>query len=281
MRSSRTLRVWLAMIAAMSLVLIATGCEKKVEVRTGERVTCTYGHVISDSVKTVEVPASKVSRYRVKERTETCAKHLEAERIYKQAQELLAKGDIKGATPKLEQVVRIDAAFGRAASQLSSIRSGQKPVADMTDPSASAPSTGTAKAPTDATPAGALEAYIPDQLKGFTARDAATDPMSVSRMYAPSATSKLLVLTVVAEQFKTEAGASAALKQSIEPSYASGVAKVTVGGKQAFFGTNGSDVAVVAFTDGPVLVVFEGVAKSGIAASKLSAELVAAAEQVR
>lgn len=281
MTRSRHLRVGLAIIAAAALLLVSTGCEKKVEVRTGERVVCTYGHMITDSVKTVEVPASKVSRYRVKERTETCAKHLEAERIYKEAQELLAKGDIKGATPKLEQVVRIDAAFGEAATQLSTIRSGGKPVADTTDPSASAPDTGTVKAPTDATPAGALEAYIPDTLNGFTARDAATDPMSVSRMYAPAASSKLLVLTIVAEQFKTEAGAASALKQSIEPSYASGVAKVTVGGKQAYFGTNGSDVAVVAFTDGPVLVVFEGVAKSGIAASKLSAELVAAAEQVR
>lgn len=262
------------------LVLVASGCEKKVQVRTGERVTCTYGHVIVDSVKTKEVSASEVSKYRVKERTETCEDHLEAEKLYAEAQAAITAGDLKGAAAKLQQVVEIDEAFARAGTQLADIEAGKKPVADTVPPSSSVPTTGTTKPPTDATPAGSLEKYIPDALTGFTAREAMTDAMSVSRMYVPAAGSKMMLLTVVAEQYRTDDEAKAALA-SLKTSYSGDTGKVTAGGKDAYFGTDGSDAAVVAFTDGPTLVVFEGVARAKVEAKALSSELSAAAGQVR
>lgn len=267
-------------VAAVMLAVPLTGCQRKVEVKTGARVVCTYGHVISDDVRTVRVPADQASGFRVRTETKTCPLHLKLEGLYEDAQAAITKGDLKTAKAKLKSVVDGDAGFRNAASQLDAIESGKKPAPDTGGTGGSTPATSTPK-PGGGTgdPSGALTSWIPE-LSGYTARKPTVDPLSVAREYVPVNDDSVVHLVIVAEQFNSSASAVTALNNGIKPDYRYDRATVQFNGHTAFFGTDRNRFAVLAFVDDGVLVALSmGARESGDPVSMKSA-IIAAAKQL-
>jgi len=244
--------------------VMATGCQRKVEVKSGTRTVCTAGEVISENIKTIKVPADKAGAYRVRTIVTTCDKHTKLALAYAEAQAALAAGDTKTAAIKLAQVLAIDPTYRQAKQQADSIAKGGKPGAD----SSPAPSTN----PTGTTPVvpvvpdkpgeapgtvGSLGKWTPDTITGFVAGPPMSDPLSVSREYAPSGSSPAKALTIVAEQFRTSADAKGALDRQVKRAYTKDAATLKINGRDAYFGTDGQRFAVLGFTDGAVMVAME------------------------
>ncbi len=276
-------------IGRASLVVIVTlcvaltvGCQPKVEVKTGSRLVCTEGHVISESIKTIEVPADKISDYRVKTVVKTCDEHAVVLPLYEQAQVAIAAGDLKTAEEKLAQVVAADPAFRKAKSQLDSVKAGQEPAVDNEEPAppaeAPAPDTKPGEGDTSA-PAGSLLKWAPDVVRGFTATKPTIDLLNIAREYVPGSGSGPVSFVIVAEQTQTAAGAQAALNTQVKQQYPADTETITVNGRKVYFGTN-SRYAALGFTDGSVMVALEMSVKPGDSPKSLKKALVAAAEQL-
>jgi len=291
----RALKVLL--IPLLLSVVFASGCQPKVEVKTGARVVCTEGHIISEDVRTVEVPADDIAAYRVKTTVQTCEKHAGIATPYAEAQQAIAAGDLSAAQEKLTQVVAIDATYRKAKSQLDELKANKKPAVDLDDtsaPPASAPPAGAPSAgapPADgsadkpgegdtATPAASLLKWAPDAINGFSATKAMIDPLNIAREYVPAGGSSVVSFVIVAEQGKTSAGAKSALATQVEQKYTSDKDTITVNGHQAYFGTDGRRFAVLGFTDDAVMVALEMSARPGDTPESLKTAIIEAAKQL-
>jgi len=271
-----------SLVAALVLSLgLVTGCQPKVQVKTGTRVVCTEGHVISQKVKTVEVPADEIASYRVKTVVRTCEMHAGVAAIYQDAQKAIATGDLKAAQDKLSQVVAADPAYRKAKAQLADIEAKKKPSVDTDDTSKPVEDT-TTKKPGDgdtATPAASLLRWAPDTIDGFTATKPIIDPLNIAREYS-AASGRVASFVIVAEQGKTPAGAQQALSYQVKQKYASDKDSITVNGHKAYFGTDGTRYAILGFTDGSVMVALEMTGKPGDSPKSLKSALVDAAKQL-
>jgi hypothetical protein len=278
MSSTHTTRVTIALVVALALSAVsATGCQRKVEVKSGTRTVCTAGEVISSDVKTIKVPANRAGAYRVRTVVITCDKHTQLPALYAEAQTALAAGDTKLAADKLAQVVALDPAYRKAKEQAATIAKGGKPAPD----SAPAPSAGTTTtAPTtppkpgETAPVGALGKWTPDTINGFAAGKPLSDALSVSREYIPTGASPTQGLVIVAEQFRTAADAQRGFEHQVKQAYTKDVAALKINGHDAYFGTDGRRFAAIGFTDGAVMVALE------LTAPKSPQELRSLAEQV-
>lgn len=281
MSMRRYLTAALSLPLAVALAGTLGGCERKVEVRTGTRVMCTYGHEISDNVKMIEVPAKKSSSYKVRVVTRTCPRHASLERLYAEAQAALRKGDLAAARKKLEEIVLSDPSFRSASSQLAVVKSGKKPSADNSRPGnptggKTNPGQGDVSGPV-----GSLMNYTPDTLDGFVAQPVLNDPNQLTRIYRPTGTSDCIILTAVAEQERTAAVAGVMLTREVKDLYPVGATTVTAGSRKVYFGTDGSRYAAAGFCDGSIFVVYEMAVKRGVDPAKLKASLIAAVAQIR
>jgi hypothetical protein len=270
-------------VAAMAVALLTgTGCQKKIEVQSGTRTVCTYGEVVSNDVKTVSVAADKAGGYRVRTVTVTCDRHKKLEALYAEAQKDIASGDLKAAKLKLTQVLASDSAFRSAREQLRAINSGKKPTPDTgSKPDTSKPTTSTPK-PGDDQPTGPIQSmmkWAPDTITGFAASKTKADSMSLSRQYVPAAGSKAVALVIVAEQFRDAAAANAALKTQVKLPYSNGASTVTVNKHSVYIGTDSTRYAILAFTQGAVLVQVEMASKPG-AQTGLKDALIAVGKQL-
>jgi hypothetical protein len=65
------------LVAALLLpaALLLSGCRSTVTVKTGMRVVCTNGEVVSEDVRQIEVPAEEAGAYTVRTETVTCEAH--------------------------------------------------------------------------------------------------------------------------------------------------------------------------------------------------------------
>ena len=88
----RALTLALVLVLALSLTPL-TACSRKVEVKSGKRVVCTYGEIVSDSVRTLQVPAADAGKYTVTTETVTCDRHKRAEALYAAAQKALGQAN--------------------------------------------------------------------------------------------------------------------------------------------------------------------------------------------
>jgi hypothetical protein len=255
----------IAVVLTLVLALAAAGCgERMVKVQTGERVVCTYGEVVSSTVKTIEVPASKVTDYKVVTKTVTCSKHKAIEALYAAAQKAIQAGDLKTARGKLAEVLALDANFRKAAEQATQIDAGTKPV-----PDAGTGGTGstTPTPPGGGVPEGpvaSLSVWVPDALAGYKADPVEADSVSLTRQYVPSGSKPVSSLVVVAEQYKDAGAAKAAASSTIAGQYSTGRATVTVKGRAVLFGTMSSkQFAAIAWNEGAVLIVVEAYSSAG------------------
>lgn len=276
---------WYLIAAGVLAVAVLAGAvallyDPKVEVRAGERVECTYGHLVSDDIKTISVPRSEAHQYGVKTTKVVCPEHAQAEQLYNEAQQAIAEGDLKTAEKKLAEVVAVYPDFRQAQSQLDQIADGKTPVADG---STGATTGGTSGGDTGGTsggdtggdtggtdkpstpgdgdkpvgPIASLAGWTPDEISGYKADRIISDVLALSREYTPSSGDRVNVLVISAEQMLNADTAKAVLERDFKLSYDRNNKDITVNGKAAWTGTNGRDVAVLAIIDGPVLVVLQ------------------------
>lgn len=259
-------RVYKIALVALALIIVASAAvfviasNRKVEVTTGEIIECTYGHIVSEDVKTLRVPAREASKYGVRTVKTVCDEHAAVEEAYAEAQAALKKADLETAKRKLEEVLALDPAYRQAQSQLDAIVAGKKPSADS-EPAPSANDGDSATKPStpgdDADPTGpvaSLTGWMPDDLDGYQADKMLADVLAVSRQYAGSG-GRTLVIS--AEQLGTEEIAKSIWDRDYKLRYAKNAKTLKINGKNAYGGTDGSEVAVLGIVDGPVLVVLQ------------------------
>jgi len=246
-------------VVVLAFALALTGCAAKVRVETGERITCTYGHVVTDTVKAIEVPADKASQYRVVEKTVTCDLHKQLEASYAQAQADIEAGKLADAKAKLAEIVKADAAFRKAQAQLDALLAGKTPPVDTGGPT-STPSTSTADPGDGKVPVGPvpnLSDWVPASLPGYTSTPIIADVYTLTREYLPASGGQTDSLVVVVEQFKNATAAKRAISTGIKSSYPSDASTVQVEGRSVRFGTDGRRFATAAWNENGVLIVIE------------------------
>lgn len=263
----------MAMLAATALG--SSGCARQVEVRTGTKVICTYGEVVSEDIRLIKVPAKEAGEHNVRTVTKICDRHAELEALYQGAQQALAANDLTTARAKLEQIVAIDAAFGKAASQLGTLASGKKPEQDKSPTANPGATTASDKPGEDPTgvPAESLLSWAPDQMTGFTASKPAVDPLSVARQYVPAEGSDAVTFVITAEQFSSSEMAKEGLTGQVKNVYTKGKDTFSLNGHSVYFGTDGSRYAAVGFVKGSVLVALEMSGKPGKSPAALRSAL--------
>ncbi len=259
----------------VTIVLIATllgsgvglsGCKKRtVKVRTGEIVICTAGEIVEDRTKEIEVPVDGIERYSVTTKVITCDLHSGLAALYAAAQEAIAAGDLETARAKLEAVVAKNPAYRDAAKQLDDIRSGRTPTPGTGGTPSTQPTQG-AEPPSGEVegPVASLLKYVPDTLEGYVAQGITADPTLITRNYIP-VRSDADLLVISAEQV-VDAKMATSTIASIKSAYPDSGAAITLGSKSAYFGVRG-DFAIVAFSDGAVVVSVEMHAAKGKALS--------------
>lgn len=271
-------------LASLTATLVATGgCQKTVEVQSGTRTLCTYGEVVSNTIKTVSVPAEEAALRKAETVTITCDRHKKLDALYSAAQADLTKGDMAAAQLKLAQIAADDPAFRQAAKQLAVIKSGKKPTPDNGNPGSggSNPTTGTAKPGDDEItgPVKTMLKWAPGTLTGFKAAKPVAGAFTLTRQYAPASGSKARALVIDVEQFRDKGYASAALETYSKRPYSMGASTVKVNGHSAYFGTDNTRYAILAFTQGAVLIQVEMAADPGKQAALKNA-LIAVAKQL-
>lgn len=277
----------LALAAAMGLLasvaLGASACSKKVEVQTGTKTVCSYGHTVSDDIRTIEVSSDEVALHRVETKTVVCDRHKKLETLYGDAQKAIGAGDLKTAQAKLTEIVAADTGFKMAKSQLDRIKAGQKPAPDSGTGTPSGGSTPKPQNPGDSetsVPSGSLKVWMPDSLTGFTASEPIVDVLTISRTYRPASDSKILTFVIVAEQYRTPKDAAAALDSRIKRQYTKDVDAPTIKGRTVHIGTDGKQFAAAGLTKGSVFVALEMSAKDGAAPKALKSTLVEVLNQL-
>jgi hypothetical protein len=128
--------------------LSSAGCSRTVTVSAGTHYVCTYGEVIGDDVRQLQVPAADAGKYAVVTKVITCARHQAAEALYTSAQSAIRTGDLKEALADLAKTLKLDSSFRQAPRQMTEIIAGKKPTPDNMSPNpGSSPKTPPPSAP--------------------------------------------------------------------------------------------------------------------------------------
>jgi hypothetical protein len=281
----RTPQLVAASIALLAVVLAGCG-PKLVEVKTGEKVVCTYGETLSSTVKTIEVPSDKAAGYKVTVKTILCDRHRKLEILYGKAQDQIKNGKLNEARATLTEVLAGDPAFRQALTQLNAINAGKTPAPDTgfvpgatVTTGGGASGGGGAGEPVPVGPIDSLKGFVPDSLPGYTALAPVIDVYSIAREYTPTAAGRVAGLVISVEQYKSPESAAAAIASGVKRDYPVKPSTVPVKSLKGYFGSDGRGFAVVAFNDGAVVVVVEGQAASGDAAA-LNGDLSAIANRI-
>jgi hypothetical protein len=297
------LRRVLATVLVLTLLPAAlTGCQRKVSVQTGERITCRFGDVIKDTVHTVKVPAAEAALYNVKTSFAVCDRHEQLLATYEKAQKDIAANKLKSAAELLSKVVAVDPKFAQAATQLAAIKAGNRPTPDLTtvrQPTGTATSGGTStggtnsggtgsttggtKPPGGNTPVGptlTLAAWAPAALDGFKTGATSADALALTREYLPTPGSNSIEAVVISvEQFSSGRMATAALKEQMSH-YGKNASSEKVAGRSSSFGTDGKQFAALGFVNGAMLVIVEGHCQKGVQPAALHDGLVSVAAKL-
>jgi hypothetical protein len=287
-------------IVAVVAVLAAaafgvTQLQNRVEVQTGERVVCSYGHVVSEDIQTLKVPASQAAQYSVTTTSVLCDRHAKLEALFSDAQEALEAGELAKAEAKLAEIVALDPTFPGAKKQLDEIAAGKKPqpvaggdTGGNTGGNTGGDTGGGTTPPDDeypgdgdlSGPIGALAKWIPDNITGFTAQPPTVDVLNLARNYRPDSGSDIFSLVIVAEQFRTPSDAVTALDRKIKSVYPNDATTLKINGRSVYFGTDGSRFAAAGLTDGAVLVAVEMSPKQGSSPAQVKSAMEAVLKQL-
>jgi hypothetical protein len=262
----------LILLVLLSAGVVLVGCARTIRVETGERIVCTYGEVLTDTVHTVVVPADQAGNYKVVNETITCDRHKRLEGLYAEAQVAIAAGDLMTARAKLAEVVTIEPTFKNAQQQIDAIDEGKTPTVDTSVPktlgsaATTLPSGGGTPSRAGQQPVGpvaTLSTWAPNTLPGYTSTPIIADVYTLTRQYTPAKSGPTDALVVVVEQYKDAAAAKAAIANDLGHSYPASPSTITVGGRSVYFGTDGHRLALVAWNENGVVVAIEGSSKDG------------------
>jgi hypothetical protein len=277
-------RLWITLIAVVAGAALLAGAaflllggSRNISVETGERIVCTYGEVVTDTIRTVEVPAADAAKYKVVGETITCDRHKRLEALYAEAQAAILAGDLTTAREKLAEIVKTEPQFRNAQQQIDAIDEGRTPVVDKNapNPSASKPASstpapgGTPGGGTDSPgkepvgPVASLSSFVPDTLPGYTSSPIIADVFALTRQYLPGASNPTDALVVVVEQYKDATAAKNAIKNDLGSHYSASASTFTVSGRSVYFGTDGHRLAIVAWNEQGIVVAIEGSSKTG------------------
>jgi hypothetical protein len=270
-REQMSRRPILILIALLATATLLGACNRMVSVQTGERIVCTYGEVTTDTIHTIEVPASEAGKYKVIRMTVTCDRHKRLEALYAQAQASIVAGDLTGARATLSEVVRIEPQFKNAQQQLDAIAAGVPPVVDtsVSNQPTSTSATQTAGGSEPAAgkqpvgPVASLATWVPQSLPGYTSQPIVADVFTLTRQYRPAAGGPTDALVVVVEQYKDATAARNAIKTDLGRSYSVDASTATVNGRSVYFGTDSHRFAIAAWNENGVVVAVEGSSRSG------------------
>ena len=269
--SRRPLPVLILVAILSAGLLLLAGCNRTVRVETGERIVCTYGEVVTDTIHTVEVHSDQAGKYKVVRETITCDRHKRLEALYAEAQAAIVAGDLKTARVRLAEIVTTEPTFRNAQQQLDAIDEGKTPTVD-TSVSPSSGSTTTKPPATGGTPSqgqepvgpvATLSTWVPDTLPGYTSTPIIADVYTLTRQYLPAKTDPTDALVIVVEQYKDAAAAKAAISNDLGASYPTDSSVITVSGRSVYFGTDGHRFAIAAWNENGVIVAVEGSSKTG------------------
>ena len=267
----------LVLVAILSTgALLVAGCNRTVRIETGERIVCTYGEVVTDTIHTVEVPSDQAGKYKVVRETITCDRHKRLEALYAEAQAAILAGDLQTARAKLAEIVTTEPTFKNAQQQIDAIDEGRTPTVDTSvspGSGSAAPGSGAAQTPGSGGapsegqqpvgPVATLSTWVPDSLPGYTSAPIIADVYTLTRQYLPAKTDPTDALVVVVEQYKDAAAAKAGIANDLGHSYPTSSSTITVSGRSVYFGTDGHRLAIVAWNENGVIVAIEGSSKTG------------------
>jgi hypothetical protein len=275
----RRLLLWIVAAAAVVALLVAAGfawySNQQVEVRTGQIIVSTDGKILVDGTRTIRVPAWDAGRYTVTRKTVDASQ--EFSRLFAEAQAALAKGDLAAARTALVAALVYKPGDPTAAAQLKDIQAGKtpKPAKQSAGAKTGTPGSGSTTQPaTPGTPkpkpdgqvpvpAPQLAAWIPDTIAGYKSSPPEVDELTVTRSYVPAAASHVGGLVIVVQQFANAQAAQSSLDRRARANYPQDAASQTIGGRPAYFGTDGRRFAVLAINSSGTLVLLEMDAASG------------------
>jgi hypothetical protein len=270
-------RVMLALV--LGALALASGCgDHKTDVQTGTRTVDARGNVVIERIRTLQVPAETAIGYHVTTMTIPPFDLEGVATLYARAQEHITSSETSMALKRLERLLKVVPDYRNAVGQRDAIRRGASVKADpgwLPGPKTD----GFALSGKQGQNAGSLLRWMPDRLEGFAAGKPVANSLTALRDYAPATASPARVLAIVAEQYSSPGEASASLEALVKRRYPKSSASVPVNGHDVYFGTDGSNLGVVAFTSGSVMVAVEAAPTAGSPAG-LQATLIAVARQL-
>lgn len=273
-RSSRNRRIVLVAMAVAAVIVLGAalafvGCKPSVSVQTGTRTQCTYGHLVSEDLRTVKVPADKAASYGVATKYVTCDRHQEAERLMAQARAALAKKDQAKAKKLLQQ------AFAKASdvedpSGLSAKLKVKRPAGGGT--SGGGTSGGTKPTGDGVVSPVDLMVSLPKTLPGYVLLSENRSMIAATRTFrGTTALPQQLVIQVT--YVGGEQGYEDWFEDRVKLAYTVSAQTVKADGQSVYFATDGTRFATGAWYRGGGAFQVEAAAKSGSPAALKSSVL--------
>jgi hypothetical protein len=247
----KKLRVPLIILAVV-IVVAGVGLASFTRVRTGSRLLCKYNHVIKENISKATVLRWTAKDYGIRESTSVCAKHKRLERLRAEALEKLKKGDVAGAKKLFKEIQAVDPVFLDVNTQLDRIAEGEN--------------AGTPGTP--GTPGGPgsdvdLATLLPGSLNGFKASEIEKGEGYASRDYRPDTQERMQGLLATVHNAGSLSGAEQFIARVDKTGFSRNARITTVNGYAAYFGTDGTTYATLAWAAGPIVYELQGHATSG------------------
>ncbi len=257
MRRNPYLSVFLIIIVLLPLMVFSVAAP----VKTGTKIMCRYNHLIEDNTRTVLAWRWQASSYKITTEKSLCAKHRRLESLLRQAQEARDKKDNERAKKLLAEIKAADPTFqrGNVAALEADVNPGGS-TAGPTTPG-STPGTTPGTTPGGSTPdySGELAGLFPASLSGYTQVNDSPGQLSASRMYTANTQShpNVGLLTIQFSRAGSAATAEEYIKHYVKAYYGADAKTLQVRGQSAYFGTDGSDLAILAYPVSGIVVELE------------------------
>jgi hypothetical protein len=235
-------------------------------VRTGTKTMCSYNHVVKDDTRTVLVWRWTAEDYKVTTKKTICDKHRKLESLYLQARKAADKKDYKRAKQLIKEIKAADPNF-----QPGNIAAFEAEIAAGGSSPGGTPGTTPGTTPDGTTPdySGALTGLFPASLPGYTQVEDAPGELSASRMYTADATAhpNVALLTIQFSRAGNTATVTNYINRYVKEYYTANAKTLQVRGQTGYFGTDGADLAILAYPVSGVVVELEMYANDGNGAS--------------
>ncbi len=257
-------------VAAIALLAVpALALATFTRVPTGEKTICKYdGLTIKDNTKKVIVLRWNADQYNVTIIKGACVKHKKLEAMYEEAALALRKGDLAKAKQIFDSIKRADPRFKDINTQIGRIDETNGAVAWPGSSTAGPPSS--PDSPSNPSPPGAsptdpgstvppppadfdLASLLPSSIPDYTAGSVSKDGGDALRPYYPKNTANVLALLVSVHLLASQSEAENFINRVNRVVFSKDAQNVTVNGYAAYFGTDGTTYATLAWAKGRVV----------------------------